>query len=143
MPFGFDGILHGAALCFYALTVLDAIASTDNIVICAPSGFGRRLACFGRNLACFAGEKGRCIYFTAIFLIHLSCRERNSTSSSFHLLDHGDLHLHLLFGIFWCLSGIHPRCALPPDSASRPFATNCSPELVAPRQILRDYWDPL
>ena len=136
MPFGFDGILHGAALCFYALTVLDAIASTDNIVICAPSGFGRRLACFGRNLACFAGEKGRCIYFTAIFLIHLSCRERNSTSSSFHLLDHGDLHLHLLFGIFWCLDSTHSHGALLPDLSLQPFATGFSVSWVGPCRIL-------
>ena len=83
----------------------------------------------------------QCVFLTQHFFP--SCRGRSSKPSSFHPLEHCDHDLHLLFGIFWCLSGIHPCCALPPDSASRPFATNCSPELVAPRQILRDYWDPL
>ena len=67
-------------------------------------------------------------------------RVRSYKSSSFHPLEHHDHNLHLLFGLLQCLSGTHPHGALLPDSASRPFATKRSPQLVAPRQILRDYW---
>ena len=56
-----------------------------------------------------------CVFLTQYFL--LSCRQRSPKSSTFHPLEHGDLHFHPLFGVFRCLSGAHPHGALLPDSA--------------------------
>ena len=56
-----------------------------------------------------------CVFLTHYFL--LSCRQRSPKSSAFHPLEHDDLHFHLLFGVFRCLSGAHPHGALLPDSA--------------------------
>ena len=111
--------------------------------LCVPSELWEQTGCpwlWGNLIEEYnkEGDFSHCVFLTQHFFP--SCRGRSSKPSSFHPLEHCDHYLYLLFGIFCCLSGIHPRCALPPDSASRPFATNHPPQLVAPRQILRDYW---
>ena len=71
------------------------------------------------------GDFTQCVILTQHFFPF--CRGRSYKSSSFHPLEHHDHDLHLLFSLLWCLSGTHPHGALPPDSASRPFATSHSP----------------
>lgn len=50
-------------------------------------------------------------------------QEKSLKSSAFRPLEHGDLHSHLLFGVFWCLSSAHPHGAVRPDSALQPLPT--------------------
>ena len=38
VPFGFDGILRGAALCFYPCFAVEAVVATGNMVIMCPIG---------------------------------------------------------------------------------------------------------
>lgn len=76
---------------------------------------GRRFACIWR----FTKQENfvpscPCVFLTQHF--HPSCRGRSPQSSAFHPPGHCHLALHLLFGIFWCLSGTHPHGALLPDS---------------------------
>lgn len=53
---------------------------------------------------------------------HPSCRERSLTTSA-RPLEHGDLHLHLLFAYSASLSSAHPHGALLPASSLQSFAT--------------------
>ena len=78
------------------------------------------------------------ISFQYVFLIQYflpSCRRKSPKSSAFHPLEHSDLRLHLLFDVFWSLSGAHPHGALLPDSSLQPFPTGFSPRWVGPGQI--------
>ncbi|XP_047646273.1 cationic amino acid transporter 3-like isoform X4 [Phacochoerus africanus] len=65
-----------------------------------------------------------------------SYRERNPQPSAFHPLEHRDLHLHLLFGLLWCLSSSHPHGALLPDSSLQPLAAVVSPCWLGSCRIL-------
>ena len=56
-----------------------------------------------------------------------ACRERSPKSSALHRFEHGDLHLHQLFGILWCLGVNHPHGALLPDSSLQPLTAGFSP----------------
>ena len=111
--------------------------------LCVPSELWEQTGCpwlWGNLIEEYnkEGDFSHCVFLTQHFFPF--CRGRSYKSSSFHPLEHLGHHLHLRFGLLQCLSGTHPHGALLPDSASRPFATKCSSQLVAPRQILRDYW---
>ena len=101
--------------------------------LCVPSGVWEQTGCpwLRGNLIVECKKEGdfvispECFFLTQYFFPF--CRGRSYKSSSFHPLEHRNHDFHLLFGLFWCLSGTHPHGALPPDSASRPFATSHSP----------------
>ena len=101
--------------------------------LCVPSGVWEQTGCcwLRGNLLVECKKEGdfvispQCVFLTQHFCPF--CRGRSSKSSSFHPLEHRNHNLHLLFGLLWCLSSTHPHGALPPDSASRPFAASHSP----------------
>ena len=101
--------------------------------LCVPSGVWEQTGCpwLKGNLIVECKKEGdfaissQCVFLTQYFFPF--GRGRSYKSSSFHPLEHHDHDLHLLFSLLWCLSGTHPHGALPPDSASRPFATSHSP----------------
>lgn len=71
----------------------------------APLGLGRQ---GGVSLLVEVREGGVFALHSSVFpdpvLPPVSGRERSSESSASCLLEHGDLHLHLLFGVLSCLS---------------------------------------
>ena len=91
-------------------------------------------------------ERGICAFTLACFLTQYfrqSCRGRSPKSPAVHPLEHRDLTLHLLFGVFWCLSLTHPHGALLPDSFCEPLATGFSLHWVGHCQICRGCYHPL
>ena len=91
-------------------------------------------------------ERGFCAFTLACFLIQYflqSCRGRSPKSPAVHPLGHRDLSLHLLFGVFWCLSLTHPHGALLPDSSCKLLAAGFPPRWLGPCQICGGCWRPL
>ena len=129
---------------FYSYFGLNAIITTGNMVIWAAlEQWGWQLM---RLLLEVGG--GRILNdFTAVcfpdLMLPPSCRERNPQPSAFHPLEHRDHHLHLLFGLFWCLSSSHPHGALLPDSSLQPLAAGFPPCWVGSCRILRGCCHPV
>ena len=91
-------------------------------------------------------ERGICAFTLACFLTQYfrqSCRGRSPKSPAVHPLEHRDLTLYLLFGVFWCLSLTHPHGALLPDSFCEPLATGFPPHWLELCQICGGCWHPL
>ena len=129
---------------FYSYFGLNAIITTGNMVIWAAlEQWGWQLM---RLLLEVQG--GRILNdFTAVcfpdLMLPPSCRERNPQPSAFHPLESRDHHLHLLFGLFWCLSSSHPHGALLPDSSLQPLAAGFPPCWVGSCRILRGCCHPV
>ena len=146
MPFGFEGILRGAAVPFYSFFGLNAIVTTGNMVFMCPFRLcpvWDALEQWGWQLMRLLLEVGggRILNdFTAVcfpdLMLPPSCRERNHQPSAFHPLEPSNRHLLLHFGLFWCLSSSHPHGALLPDSSLQPLAAGFPPCWVGSCRIL-------
>lgn len=79
-------------------------------------------------------EEGFAPSLLCVFLA-LSCRRSSPPPSPLHPLGHRDLDLHLLLGLFWCLSSAHPHGALLPDMSREPLAGGFCPHWMGPHQI--------
>uniref|UniRef100_A0A4X1SPA0 Cationic amino acid transporter C-terminal domain-containing protein n=1 Tax=Sus scrofa TaxID=9823 RepID=A0A4X1SPA0_PIG len=111
VPFGFEGILQGAAMPFYSFFGLNAIITAGNMVFMCPFRLcpvWDALEQWGWQLMRLLLEVGggRILNdFTAVcfpdLMFPTPCRERNPQPSAFHPLEHRDLHLQLLFFFFF------------------------------------------